>query len=406
MDSRLARALERARTSEFYRRHLAAVKDWAQTPLTTKADLRAGYPFAFVASPRPRLASYHESSGTDGAPIASLFTEGDWQDIASRFLRGAVNLGEKDHFFIKTPYSMVTTAHQAQRAGQLAGALVVPADNRSTNMPYSRVVQLLRDLAVTVSWSLPTEPLLWAVAARAQGWDPQRDFPALRALWVAGEPLSPSRRRAMERIWGGVKVVEDYGSTETGSLGGELSCGQLHLWGDRLYFEVLAEDGTLREQGRGRLVVTPYYRQAMPLIRYLLDDEVEILAGKCSCGSENPVARLFGRGGQAIRVGGRELFPLEIEEAVYAAGEAAELALWQGDYDDKGLEIRFHALGDGSEAGFARSVSDRLGLPVTAVAVAASGLLDPRLLTEPLRFSKPKFLYPKRAVDARTLLYA
>src|SRR5205823_2859473 len=101
------------------------------------------------------------------------FTEADWEDIVSRFLRSDVGLGEGDVVMVKTPYALVTTAHQMQRAARAAGATVVPADNRSRQMPYTRVVRLLRDLPVSVSWSLPTEVLIWAYVARQMGLSPE-----------------------------------------------------------------------------------------------------------------------------------------------------------------------------------------------------------------------------------------
>ena len=42
--------------------------DIARFPFTTKADLRAGYPFGFFAVPMDRVARIHASSGTTGKP--------------------------------------------------------------------------------------------------------------------------------------------------------------------------------------------------------------------------------------------------------------------------------------------------------------------------------------------------
>src|SRR6185437_4328586 len=124
-------------------------------------------------------------------------------------------------------------------------------------MPYARVVRILHDLEVTLSWSLPTETLIWAAAAGHAGYQPGRDFPALRALFVGGEPLSPARRLRIAETWG-VPVVEEYGSTETGSLAGECPMGRLHLWADRAVFEVFDPDTErTRPDGHGQLVVTP-----------------------------------------------------------------------------------------------------------------------------------------------------
>ena len=45
-----------------------ALDDLARLPLTTKEDLRRGYPFGMFAVPRERIARIHASSGTTGQP--------------------------------------------------------------------------------------------------------------------------------------------------------------------------------------------------------------------------------------------------------------------------------------------------------------------------------------------------
>src|SRR5690606_31638614 len=99
--------------------------------------------------------------------------------IIARFLRSGIALNASDWVFIKTPYAMVTTAHQMERAARAVGAAIVPGDNRSAAMPYARVLRLLRDLPISVVWCLPTEACLWARLAKAAGLDPRRDFPHL-----------------------------------------------------------------------------------------------------------------------------------------------------------------------------------------------------------------------------------
>jgi phenylacetate-CoA ligase len=405
MDERLQAVLERARKSPFYCERLKGISTWDQIAPTLKSDLRKGYPFGFLATDRKAVASYHESSGTEGNPTASYFTASDWKDVASRFLRNSVELNEKDTFFVKTPYSMVTTAHQAHLAGQMAGALVVPADNRSSNMPYSRVIQLLKDLEVTVTWSLPTEVILWRIAASQNGCDAHTDFPALRAFWVAGEPLSAGKRKMLSHIWGGKPVFEDYGSTETGSLAGECEKGKLHLWNDRIYFEVINEKGEVSREGRGSLLVTPYYREAMPLVRYLIEDDIEISSG-CACGSEFPMIRIFGRRGSSVEVSNVSLSPLEIEHAVYEAGLSQELLLWRADYNEKKLEIGYYAHLDGNESDLEEQVSLKLKVPSRFRRLRLEEFVDPRLMTQKVSFSKPRFLFTRGEESLRGVQYA
>ncbi len=409
MSRALSDVLKRARQSPFYRSRLGSTDQWGDQPLTTKADLRAAYPFGLLAVDRKQIATYHESSGTEGKPVSSFFSEGDWQDIASRFNRNAANLNQEDTFFVKTPYSMVTTAHQAQVAARAVGATVVPADNRSSNMPYSRVVQLLADLPVTLTWCLPTEVLYWRIAAEANGY-PLADFPALRAFWVAGESLSRSKRRSMSTLWGGRPVYEDYGSTETGSLAGECRKGQLHLWSDRIHAEVLdRRTGELKLFGAGHLVVTPLYREAMPLVRYLIDDEVELSPSACECGSAYTVIRVLGRASQAIKVRGRTLRPLDVEEAVYAAGFEFDLVLWRGVASSDGLKIDFFSLAACNRdplRHFEQAVATQLGVPVVARQRPIEDFMAPSLLTDKVRFSKPRFLFPQGGESLSSIHYS
>lgn len=363
--------------------------------ITTKADLRKAYPFGLLKVDKSRLATYHESSGTEGSPISSYFTHADWQDIASRFLRSSVGLNAKDIFFIKTPYSMVTTAHQAQKAAELAGCLVVPGDNRTTLMPYSRVVQILKDLEVTVTWSLPSEVLFWGLAANALGYDPKKDFPALRAFWVAGEALSPARKKILQTLWGGKAVIEDYGSTETGSLAGECRHGRLHAWSDRLRFEIYHPDsGDISSFGRGQLLVTSLYREAMPLTRYLIEDEVLLDSNACECGSPLPTIRVFGRRSSEMAIQGNRFLPLDIEEAVCNAGLPYGLTLWKGFYDETSLEIRFASTeNDAACREAVQSGVANLGISCRAKSYPISEFITGNLFTEKLQFSKPSYLF-------------
>ncbi|GFJ86580.1 phenylacetate--CoA ligase family protein [Phytohabitans rumicis] len=206
-DRRLPYALVAAARSPFYRARLRAgvPEDRAgllDVPLTTKRDLRDSYPFGLLAVPRARLATYHESSGTSGVPTASYYTADDWHDLAERYARKWVGITADDVFLVRTPYALMITGHLAHAAARRHGATVVPGDNRSLAMPYARVVRVLHDLGVTLTWSLPTETLLWAAAAKAAGYRADRDFPALRALFVGGEPLGTARKARIAELWG------------------------------------------------------------------------------------------------------------------------------------------------------------------------------------------------------------
>ena len=202
---------------------------------------------------------------------------------------------------------------------------MVPGDNRSLAMPYSRVVRVLHDLGVTLTWSLPTETLLWAA-----GGPGRRARAGARLPGAAG---AVRRRRAAERRPGGggsarsgaCRWCEEYGSTETGSLAGQCPRGRLHLWADRAIFEVYdPAHGPDRPDGRGpaggHAAATG---EAMPLLRYNLEDDVEVSYQPCACGWQLPTVRVLGRSAFGYPVGRRAGHP-------GAAGGARVLAAAHG----------------------------------------------------------------------------
>ncbi|GAA3451882.1 AMP-binding protein [Dactylosporangium matsuzakiense] len=384
--ARLPAVLAAAERSPFYRKR--GVVDLADQPLTTKQDLREGYPFGLLACDRADLATYHESSGSSGEPTASYYTESDWLDLAERFARKWTGITPEDTMLVRTPYALMITGHLAHRAARLRGATVVPADNRSLATPYSRVVRLLHDLGVTLTWSLPTDALLWAAAAQVGGY---RDFPSLRALFVGGEPVSPPKKARIARLWG-APVVEEYGATETGTLAGECEHGTMHLWADRAVFEVQdPATGELRPSGRGTLVVTPLYREAMPLLRYAIEDEVEVAYRDCPCGWQLPAVRVLGR------AGGDGPTQLGLEELVFSLPDDFGVWFWGALVDGDALRVEIE-VADRWRAAATTTLTAalRTALPgfASVVVPAPPGELVPhRLLTAPAEVMKPRGLF-------------
>jgi len=400
----LARSLSWAARSPFYRGRFAAaptppstVDDLASLPLTSKQDLRDAYPYGLLAVGRERLATYHESSGTAGTPTASYYTAEDWVDVAERFARKPTGILPTDTFLVRTPYALMLTGHMAHAAGRLAGATVVPADRRSVAMPYSRVIRVLRDLDISLTWSVPTECLVWAAAARAAGLDPGSDFPALRGLFVGGEPLSEARRRRISRLWGGVPVINDYGSTETGGLAGECPVGRMHLWADRLVFEVHdPQTGRLTADGCGQLVATTLYREAMPLIRYNLEDTVEVDYGNCECGWQLPTVRVLGRSTFGYPVGGTSVTQFQLEQIVFELPDEYDVLFWRARAEAQMLRVQIEAADgyrDAAIAALTTAVPRRLGVPCEVVALDRGTLISTDALTRTTDGVKSRSLF-------------
>ncbi len=407
----LEQVLDRAARSPFYRRRgrPTTVAEFDDCPLTTKQDLRDNYPFGMLAVDRHCLATYHESSGTGGQPTPSYYTELDWDDLVERYARKWVGIGPDDTFLVRTPYALMVTGHLAHVTARRLGAAVVPGDNRSLAMPYARVIRVLRDLDVTLTWSLPTETLIWAAAARAAGLEPGRDFPALRALFVGGEPLSPARRRRISEIWG-VPVVEEYGSTETGSLAGACPFGRLHLWTDRILVEVHDPvTGRTGRDGRGQLVVTPLHREAMPLLRYNLEDDVEVSYDDCPCEWELPTVTVFGRSAFGHPVAGASVTQARLEELVFGLPASYEVMFWRARAEPDRLRVEIEVPDRGrfdAVAALTAAIRAEYGFTPEVLPIPPGGLLPLTVLTTVGDVVKPRSLFgPDEAWDSALLYY-
>lgn len=413
-DAQLPTVLEWASRSAFYQKIWSAGlapagrADLSSLPLTSKQDLRDNYPFGLLAVPRVELATYHESSGTAGQPTSSYYTEQDWVDLAERYARKWIGISEADTFLVRTPYALMITGHLAHAAARLCGATVVPGDNRSLAVPYSRVVRVLHDLGVTLTWSMPTETLLWAAAARAAGLRPESDFPNLRALFVGGEPLHPARRQRISEIWG-VPVIEEYGSTETGSLAGQCQHGRLHLWADRAIFEVYRPDtGELSTHGAGQIVVTPLFRQAMPLVRYNLEDDVIISYDACPCGWQLPTVQVLGRAAFGYPVAGRKINQNDLEALVFSLPAAHGVLFWRAKAEPDLLRIEIEVPDSRREqacAALRSALAKSHSVPCAVTGVSSGTLVPHHVLTSVHDVVKPRSLFGEDEDWDKALLY-
>lgn len=100
-------------------------------------------------------------------------------------------------------------------------------------------------------------------------------------------------------------VVEIYQASE-GQIGSPCRCGNLHINEDLVYVELYAEDGTTRVmspgQRTGRMVLTNLVNKVQPLLRYEMNDIIE-LGTECPCGSSfRVIKRIIGRNDDVLHL--------------------------------------------------------------------------------------------------------
>src|SRR6202162_371026 len=102
--------------------------------------------------------------------------------------------------------------------------------------------------------------------------------------------LLPHERTVIEKTFG-VKVFDRYGCEEVGLISSECEKHEgMHINIDTLFVEFIKEDGTQAKHGEnGNIVITDLLNQAMPFIRYKVEDMGMPLDRACSCGRGLPL---------------------------------------------------------------------------------------------------------------------
>ncbi|CAL9652149.1 phenylacetate--CoA ligase PaaK [Streptomyces sp. enrichment culture] len=289
--------------------------DLARFPFTTKADLRANYPYGMFAVPRERIRRLHASSGTTGQPTVVGYTERDlsvWADLVARSLRAAGGRpGDVVH--VAYGYGLFTGGLGAHYGAERLGCTVVPASGGMT----ARQVRLILDLEPSVIMVTPSYMLTLLDEFERQGVDPRGT--SLRVGVFGAEPWTEPMRREIEERFA-IDAVDIYGLSEVIGPGVAQECAEtkdgLHVWEDHFYPEIVdpVTGEVLPEGERGELVFTSLTKEAMPVVRYRTRDLTRLLPGTARVFRR--MEKITGRSDDMVILRGVNLFPTQIEEIV------------------------------------------------------------------------------------------
>src|ERR1700759_5410822 len=150
---------------------LRSLADLARFPFTTKADLRASYPFGMFAVPREQVSRIHASSGTTGKPTVVGYTQADvdtWAELMARSIRAAGGRpGDVVH--VAYGYGLFTGGAGAHYGAERLGCTVVPVSGGMTE----RQAQLIVDFRPRIIMVTPSYFLSILDELESQGVDPK-----------------------------------------------------------------------------------------------------------------------------------------------------------------------------------------------------------------------------------------
>lgn len=133
-------------------------------------------------------------------------------------------------------------------------------------------------------------------------------LPSVQSIITTSEILSESDRVFIESVCK-VKVYNEYGCGEVGSIAHECEHGNMHIMADNMLVEILDSNGN--PASSGEVVVTDFFNRATPLIRYRLGDFASISHESCACGRTLPILKgIHGRAYDIIKTqSGKSVHP-------------------------------------------------------------------------------------------------
>ena len=295
-----------------------SLDDLQRLPFTTKADMRENYPLGLCAVPRSDLARIHGSSGTTGMPTFVGYTREDlktWARLCARFLyAGGLRSGHTVQ--VSFGYGLFTGGFGLHYGIEEIGAAIIPAASGNT----TRQINLMRDLQPDALICTPSYALNMAEVARSMGIDPRTL--SLRFAHFGGEMWTEDMRRQIESEMD-LFAFNNYGLSEILGPGVSGECAAragMHIQEDHFLVECLDPETLtpVQDYEYGELVFTALTRQAMPMIRYRTRDIAALDSCPCECGrTTRRMTRVMGRSDDMLIIRGVNVFPSQIEEALF-----------------------------------------------------------------------------------------
>ncbi len=284
-------------TVPFYGERLAAFAGWPpgaltlerfrEIPILTREDVQA----AGKRLHAHRLPPGHtptmpvKTSGSSGKPVEVLGTPVTAIMLNALTMRGHLwhqrDLSAKNLTFRRLRRSAAKPGRWAPLHYTGPSVIIDPSQPMSVLLEH-----LLREDPVYLQ-SHPFVILGLAQLSAETGRKPGN----LREVRTYGETLDPWVRDYCRNVWG-VPMVENYSAEEFGTIAHQCPQSEsLHVQSENVLLEVLDDrDRPCKPGQSGRVVATSLLNYATPLIRYELEDIVEV-GEDCACGRGLPVLR-------------------------------------------------------------------------------------------------------------------
>lgn len=293
-----------------------------ELPVITKEDLLKNNAEFFCCDESQWLDIVTTSGSTGVKPILHPLTYNDLMRLTYNeevsFL--APPLTSNDFVMLATALDGSFVAGLAYYLGLKGlGINVVRAGSKN----LSGQLSILRDLPVNTIIGVPSNLIkLYNLAGK---YGLSKEILQINKIVLIGESIREKDLtlnqlgKRVAKCFKNASLYSTYANTETCVSFCECEKGQGgHLHPDLAYVEILnAENKRVKSGEVGRLVITTFGCQSMPLIRYDTGDLTYIIEEKCECGRNSlRIGPILGRQNNILKVGGVTFSKRQLEDIV------------------------------------------------------------------------------------------
>lgn len=281
--------------------------DWKKIPILKKDMLRSNFTRLTASSDHVLGSMKNASGGSTGKPV-SFLSDLTLYDMMDAFMNLVFSwAGWK-------PGEMCIHLWGGEEKGStqglwdyaktlLGGRLVLPVYSYDEHL-FKIWWKKINMFKPSIIYAYPSVAADFGTWLEDKGYEPR----GIKGVFCSAEMLFPRHREVIGRAFG-CKVYNQYGSREAPAVGCECPHGNMHIFVDINYVEFLDQPSG-DEEGM-RMVVTPLYNYAQPLLRYDLDDVGTFMTGSCPCGRGYPLMKMeIGRQNDYLQsLDGKKIYP-------------------------------------------------------------------------------------------------
>jgi phenylacetate-CoA ligase len=263
---------------------MQSIEDFKVIPFLTKADIRKNLE-ALQWKDCPGGLYRYNTGGSSGEPLIFYFDRRrQAYDAAARALTHrwwGVDIGDKELYLWGSPLEITKQDRLKTLRDWLTNQLLISAFEVSPHRVPQMAAQI-RKFKPKCIFGYPSTIDLFCQMASKQNIH-LRDI-GVRAVFSTAEVLYDHQRESIGEYFGGIPVVDGYGSREGGFISHQCEENSHHVMDPNYILELIKEGKEAPPGEDGEITVTHLDAWGMPFIRYRTGDIAKSGSGQCKCG--------------------------------------------------------------------------------------------------------------------------